>query len=234
VGGLDPGAIAQVQSEAWPDVRDEDELHDVLHTLVALPELAVSTQPSSIGLRDSRLRDQVSPDAGIPQRDFGPGVHLWERYFERLKNAGRAAVAVGAEAETASGRRRYWVAAERARSFQVLFPSTKFEAALANVETSEVPRDDALLILVQGWMSAIGPATPSQLGELLGLPASDIEKALLRMEAAGTVLRGNFTGSAHGPGAATTTAAEAAGCRQGAQSKRRSAFVLALHEYAHR
>ena len=38
VGGLDPAAIAQVKEEAWPDVRDADELHDVLHTLVALPE----------------------------------------------------------------------------------------------------------------------------------------------------------------------------------------------------
>ena len=38
VGALDPSAIAQVQSEAWPDVRDADELHDVLHTLVAVPE----------------------------------------------------------------------------------------------------------------------------------------------------------------------------------------------------
>ena len=27
VGGLDPGAIEQVRSEAWPDVRDADELH---------------------------------------------------------------------------------------------------------------------------------------------------------------------------------------------------------------
>ncbi|HEX9110135.1 MAG TPA: DEAD/DEAH box helicase, partial [Terriglobales bacterium] len=36
VGGLDPAAIAQVQAEAWPDVRDADELHDVLHTLVAV------------------------------------------------------------------------------------------------------------------------------------------------------------------------------------------------------
>ena len=39
-------AIAQVQQEAWPDVRDVDELHDVLHTLVmAAP--AVSTQHSA-------------------------------------------------------------------------------------------------------------------------------------------------------------------------------------------
>src|ERR1700687_429326 len=38
VGKLDPAAIAQVREEAWPDVRDADELHDVLHTLIALPE----------------------------------------------------------------------------------------------------------------------------------------------------------------------------------------------------
>jgi ATP-dependent Lhr-like helicase len=38
VGGLDPAAIAQVQNEVWPDVRDADEMHDVLHSLVAFPE----------------------------------------------------------------------------------------------------------------------------------------------------------------------------------------------------
>src|SRR5271170_3216468 len=37
VGKLDPAAIAQVREEAWPDVRDADELHDVLHTLIAVP-----------------------------------------------------------------------------------------------------------------------------------------------------------------------------------------------------
>src|SRR3954466_1950905 len=39
VGKLDPAAIEQVRQEAWPDVRDADELHDILHTLVALPEV---------------------------------------------------------------------------------------------------------------------------------------------------------------------------------------------------
>ena len=51
--------------------------------------------------------------------------------------------------------------------------------------SGDVSRDDALLTLVTGWMSHIGPATASQLGAALGLPASDIEKALLRMEASG-------------------------------------------------
>src|SRR5438105_5504054 len=38
VGKLDPAAIAQVREEAWPDVRDADELADALQTLIALPE----------------------------------------------------------------------------------------------------------------------------------------------------------------------------------------------------
>jgi len=46
VGKLDPEAIAQVRQEAWPDVRDADELHDVLHTLIALPQNALG-QPIS-------------------------------------------------------------------------------------------------------------------------------------------------------------------------------------------
>ena len=38
VGALDPAAIAEVRADAWPDVRDADELADTLHTLIALPE----------------------------------------------------------------------------------------------------------------------------------------------------------------------------------------------------
>src|SRR4029453_15014020 len=38
VGRLDPNAIAEVERDAWPDVRDADELQDALQTLVALPE----------------------------------------------------------------------------------------------------------------------------------------------------------------------------------------------------
>ena len=174
VGGLDPGAIAQVRSEAWPDVRDADELHDVLHTLVAVPVDVVSV---------ARLASFGGADEGVrPYTSSGE----WERYFEKLVSQGRAGIA-------ALDGRRYWVAAERARSFQALFPGAQFERSLAEVETGDVSRDEALLSLVMGWMSAIGPTTASQLGDRLGLPGSDIEKGLLRMEAAGTVLRGTFT-----------------------------------------
>ncbi|MGH9480426.1 MAG: Lhr family ATP-dependent helicase, partial [Terriglobales bacterium] len=38
LGRLDPAAIEQAREEAWPDVRDADEMADALFTLVAMPE----------------------------------------------------------------------------------------------------------------------------------------------------------------------------------------------------
>jgi len=204
VGGLDPGAIAQVREEAWPDVRDADELHDVLHTLVALPEEVArgGQPPSAVPSREApsalvsgvSLAGQESGSAGLSGTAGAGGPHTglaqgrWPGYFERLVNQGRASVA------WADGR-RYWVAAERARSFSTLFPGAVWQPALADVESGDRSRDDALLTLVTGWMSHLGPATASQLGSRVGLAASDVEKALLRMEASGTVLRGNFSGA---------------------------------------
>jgi ATP-dependent Lhr-like helicase len=40
VAALDPAAIAEVASESWPAVRDAEELHDALLTLVVLPPVA--------------------------------------------------------------------------------------------------------------------------------------------------------------------------------------------------
>jgi len=219
VGRLDPAAIAQVREEAWPDVRDADELHDVLHTLIALPELtwgqppkpALSVVEGAVQLSEA---EQISSGTGgaaglalqycpaMPGRTapsttlragLGGCPHVsmaaseWAVHFEKLAGQGRTTVAV-------SDSRRYWVAAERAQTFLCLFPSASFEQSLAEVETAVPARDDSLLALVTGWMTHLGPTTAGQLGELLGLPSFEIEKALLRMEASGAVLRGNFTG----------------------------------------
>ncbi len=70
VGALDPAAIAQVQQEAWPDVRDADELHDVLHTLVMCRcrrREALSCQLSALRKRapNSMLAARSSPPTGM-------------------------------------------------------------------------------------------------------------------------------------------------------------------------
>ena len=77
-------------------------------------------------------------------------------------------------------------------------------------------RDDAVLTLVTGWMSHLGPATACELGETSGIPRPN-RKALLRMEATGTVLRGNFTGTARArrlPGAILAQEPETEWCER--------------------
>ncbi|MGC2645159.1 MAG: DEAD/DEAH box helicase [Candidatus Sulfotelmatobacter sp.] len=190
VGGLDQAAIAQVREEAWPDIRDADELHDVLHTLVALPEQFMWGQPPP-AVQSSEARPALAT------LSITTAPNNWRGHFERLVNEGRAATA------SFEGR-SYWVAAERAKSFSTLFPETRLEPALAEVGETAPSRDDALLTLVTGWMSHLGPVTATQLGGILGIPGPEILGALLRMEASGTVLRGNFSGAV-GPVAAVPT-----------------------------
>ena len=208
VGKLDPAAIAQVREEAWPDVRDADELHDVLHTLIALPEwgqpppaapLSEAEQfflePERRSLRSRMFRQTVElRSTGQPRAAVPTLSREWQEYFQQLLEQGRAA-----RAEHAG--MTYWVAAERAKTFSLLFPDAKFDRAVPEIQTTLPSPDDALLSLVTGWMSHLGPTTASQLGDLLGLPASEIEKALLRMEASGAMLRGQFTDKASRAGA---------------------------------
>ncbi|MGB7602776.1 MAG: DEAD/DEAH box helicase [Candidatus Sulfotelmatobacter sp.] len=195
VGGLDQAAIAQVREEAWPDVRDADELHDVLHTLVALPEEFMRGQPP-LRQAQGRLPAVQSSEArpALAALPITTAADNWRGHFERLVNEGRAATA------SFEGR-HYWVAAERAKSFSTLFSDTRLEPALAECGETAPSRDDAFLTLVTGWMSHLGPMTATQLGGILGIPGAEISGVLLRMEASGTVLRGNFTGTARHPAA---------------------------------
>ncbi len=186
VGKLDPAAIAQVREEAWPDVRDADELHDVLHTLVAVPA-DIRALPGWTGETPVPPAIFSGTDEGVP-----PQVRSseWSAYFEQLGETNRAAIA------TVNEGRRYWVAAERAKTFALLFPEANFDRALPEVGTALPSRDDALLAMITGWMMHIGPATAAQLGALVGVSSSVIFKTLLRLEASGAILRGKFTDTA--------------------------------------
>ena len=190
VGALDPAAIEQVQAEAWPDVRDADELHDALHTLVVVPAEGRS--------QVSGLRSQDSAAEALAER-VGRLTVGWEPFFERLQDGRRVVIAERLG-------RRYWVAAERVELFAIInntVAGTRLAASPlaagalgadgdAASRVSTVSSDDALLTTVRGWMAHIGPTTASELGDLLGLPPSEIEKALLRIEASGAILRGQF------------------------------------------
>jgi ATP-dependent helicase Lhr and Lhr-like helicase len=166
VGRLDPAAVAEVCAQAWPDVRDAEELHDALLTLIALPTSAAPEGPLQ-----AKLRDSLDPWSGFADQLAGTA---------RL---GRARV----------HDRTYWVAAERANIFARIYPNARYESPLPDLHLPATSAEDAMLALVTGWIGHSGPVTPTQLGSLLALPASEIEKVFLRLEASGAVLRGTFT-----------------------------------------
>ncbi|HVH69969.1 MAG TPA: DEAD/DEAH box helicase, partial [Candidatus Dormibacteraeota bacterium] len=170
IGRLNPEAIAEVCDDAWPDVRDAEELHDALLTLIALPARHDSGAPQSNRL-PSKLQESLN---------------AWNPFFEQLAAARRAGLAhVGSEA--------YWVAAERVPAFTQVFPLAHFEAPLPSVGAPAMSRDESLFTVIAGWMTHSGPITASQFAGILTLPVSEIDKALLRLESNGVVLRGKFT-----------------------------------------
>lgn len=67
-GKLDPLAIQEVQRQAWPDIRNADELHDLLQTLIAFP--------AELDLDRDR---QVLPS--------------WKKWFQELSESNRAGIA---------------------------------------------------------------------------------------------------------------------------------------------
>ncbi len=180
IGRLDPAAISQVREEAWPDVRDADELHDVLQTLIAFP----LPQSSNSDLWET------NPGPGkLLQGCAADSVAQWTEYFAPLSQARRAAKA-------SVGDRVYWVAAEKATTFAVAFPEALFDSALPEIEAPAMSREDALFASITGWMAQVGPISAAALSDFLGLAVSDVDKTFLRLEASGALLRGHFTDGA--------------------------------------
>jgi ATP-dependent Lhr-like helicase len=88
--------------------------------------------------------------------------------------------------------RAFWVTAERAPAFLTLFPDARFETPLPVLDVPAVTRDEALTTMAHGWMAHSGPVTAAELADRTGLTPFDADAALLKLEAAGTILRGQF------------------------------------------
>jgi ATP-dependent Lhr-like helicase len=173
VGRLDPAAIDEVRAEAWPDVRDADELQDLLQTLIAYP-----------------VADADAIERRVPFAEkWSASMLEWAPHFAELESGHRAGRA-------SAGNQNYWVAAEKAATFAAIFPAAQFESSLPEIEVQKLSHEDALLACVMGWMAHVGPITSSALSEFLGIPAPEIDKIFLRLEGSGSILRGRFTNAA--------------------------------------
>jgi ATP-dependent helicase Lhr and Lhr-like helicase len=170
IGRLDPAAIAAVCDDAWPDVRDAEELHDALLTLIALPVVSETDAPANNRLH-AKLQESLP---------------AWTPFFNQLSAAHRV---VRAQSQN----QNYWVAAERLAAFTQVSPSATFDPQSPVLDSPAASRDEALLNLVTGWTAHCGPVTANQLAGVLVLPVADIDKIFLRLESTGVLLRGKFT-----------------------------------------
>ncbi len=152
------------------------------------------------------VRRQAWPEARNPDElhDLLLGVGVlpaqyrpdWRSVAEALIRDGRATVATWQGSNT---QQRAYVAAERADLMRLAIPDATLappvELPLGFSETAATP-EEAYQKIVQGWLEVSGPITASDLGDRLGLPREKIAAALIALESAGVVLRGEFSGEA--------------------------------------
>ncbi len=153
LGALDAAAIAEVARQAWPVVRDADELHDALLSLGVVPRPVL-------------------------------GASGWAGWADELVAARRATWM------TAS-----LVAAERAAAVRLALPEARFEPPVQEslfARRAPDSEEDALRLLVGGWLECVGPTTVVELAARAGVPASRVAVGLAQLERAGTALRGRY------------------------------------------
>ena len=165
LGALDLSAIEEESRNAWPPVRDADELHDALLVLGILPE-----------------QEMLNRSRDMPPEDV-------ENWYAELVQAGRAYLVRNVD------RQKSWVAAERLSLAKAAFPQCTVEPAPTADSMGGVPisQEDAVLVLVRGWAECSGPISSAGLAVTLNLASSDVDYALAQLETQGLVLRGRFT-----------------------------------------
>ncbi|MGD0949475.1 MAG: DEAD/DEAH box helicase [Candidatus Binatia bacterium] len=168
VGALDQTAIDEVRWQAWPDVRDADELHDLLLSVVVLP-LRI--------LNGYMVRAEANVDD-------------WTELANQLVRDRRATIARWADHEAL-------VAAEHAQLVETALPDAQFDPPSPVSAAAPTESEDGVRRTVQGWMECAGPTTARALAAFLGIAQDKIEAALLKLESEGIVLRGKFTTQSH-------------------------------------
>ncbi len=168
LGILDAAAIEKVKTEAWPEATNPDELHDALMLIGALP-------PEEI------------------QRNARNGNA--EHFISTLVAENRATRILVSLEPSDRATKNFCIAAERLPMLRAIYPNAVCEPELVlpdSMHGKTWERADAIRELVRGRMEVCGPITVRELADTLVLQQSEIDAALLALEAEGFVLRGKF------------------------------------------
>jgi ATP-dependent Lhr-like helicase len=175
LGQLDPEAIRSAAGDAWPSVRDREELHDLLIGLVLFPEAEAARLPAAAAeWFESLVEDHRAFRAQAHDRQYWAAEENVAFVSGMVITSSTSRTPDGT-VEPPSGSRR--------------------PAAADNDDTSE---RELILAVVRGWVEVSGPLTAAGLAETLGFDAADVRAALIHLEGEGLVLRGSFTAAAAG------------------------------------
>ena len=177
---LDPEVVERVVAELWPDIRDREELHDLLLNLVVLPSDAV-------GSWREFMNELIESSRAAPVSWVNPAGSRQEAHVAAERLSWLKLLVPQVQVDPSFER--------RARDCDAGSP---FLPA-ASSTTSRLPgtSEEIAAFLVREWLECLGPATAAELAGRLGLPRSMIELALVTLEAGGAILRGRFRA---GPG----------------------------------
>ncbi|MEO7863426.1 MAG: DEAD/DEAH box helicase, partial [Nitrospirales bacterium] len=168
IGTLDGAVIEAVVDEAWPLVRDPDELFDVLQVLGWLP-LVLGEPWQEYG--DALLSHGRVLVLRVPLKEFSE--MKWVEGWTTREHLARLQV-LFPQAHVIAGLQ---------------------DSLSTSVEKESVTAESAARDVVQGWMPHIGPVTAGELAGKLSIPTALVQQALLQLEGEGQILRGHFRSS---------------------------------------
>ena len=179
-GGITSGETAA--NEGW-----DDSLH------------ALAQDQRATRLSPSPLRGEPRPEFAEGGRGEGPLLPQPPPKKHALGETSASTRPLSALSGTFSpeGRREddVWVCAEKLPLWQAVHPMASLHptiAAPAEYAAQAWTREDALRELVRGRLLGLGPVTVEALAAPLGVVPSDVEAALLRLQAEGYVIQGQF------------------------------------------
>ena len=166
LGALSPEAIEEVRTQAWPDIRDGDELHDLL--------LGIGLLPLEEAENLSRLAEEL-----IAARRATIARWKTEKGAEERRGYVAAERLILIQAAFPEMRCDPQIPHPVPPRGETILPSA----------------DEAVCEIVRGWVELIGPTTASSLAQRVGLSVEQVKQAFSALEATGLVLQGHFSPS---------------------------------------
>src|SRR3954451_8123230 len=114
---------------------------------------------------------------------------------KRATNVAQTLLSVPARTAAAGA---MWIAAERIPEILAIHPTLQVDIAPPPSRMKEWQREDAIIEIIRGRMSLLGPTTAAELAMSMNIEEKDADAALLKLESEGAILRGSFTRGAHG------------------------------------